>query len=118
MSVVLVLLAACAQFDRRDSDRRILGRVVEVQRSPEANQPPQGLQIFGLFGNWMNDSYDRAKVISRYVVKTPSDELFTAMVDDDFFAGECVEVIPTRSEPARATDFAYGRARMIASNRC
>ena len=65
----------------------------------------------------MYHSAERLKPTRLYIIKTGSEELVTAQVDEDFTIGECVEVIPRKNETAAIT-FSYGRARVIASNKC
>ena len=114
---LLLFLSGCAAVGMEDGDRRIVGKVDQIQQVPRVNEPPEALQYFGLVGHVMYHSAERLKPTNLYVIKTASDELVMAQVDEEFTIGECVEVIPRKSETATNT-FSYGRARIIASAKC
>jgi hypothetical protein len=112
----LIFLAGCASIGAKDSDRRFIGTVERSQKISRAGEPSGALMAFGLLGGLLHHAASQPSQTNLYFVRVQSD-VFTVQVDDEFAAGACVELIPSK-DAFLGKSYVYGQARLRASTQC
>ena len=110
-------LSACAAIGVYDSDMRFPGVVETSRKISRAGEPSSALMAFGAVGGLMYSAAGSSTQTNFYQVRVQKD-LFSVQADEDFSVGSCVEIIPAKDAPFVGRAYAYGQARVVASDRC
>ena|SRR2546425_8909030 len=114
---ILALAAACAPIKpaTEKADRGYAGMVQKVFRITRQGQDLPGVQLLGKYGEVFGPALRQSTETHQYVVRTPTGQII-AQSDEEFFVGDCVEVLPQGDAPGPA--FRYGHARVVKSDKC
>jgi hypothetical protein len=114
--LAMLLLAACAPMKAVEKQARgYAGTVQKVFQIVRQGDVP-GMRFLGLMGSELGPVLRQSSETRQYVVRTPTGQII-AQSDDEFFVGDCVEVIP-QDDAASGPAFRYGQAQIVRSDKC
>jgi hypothetical protein len=111
--LALVILSGCASMD---SERRFTGVVEKSQKITRAGESSGALMGFGALGGLLHHATSSPTVTNFYRVRVGG-ETFSAQADEAYPLGACVDIIPSKGA-LTGRDYAYGQARLQASDKC
>ena len=115
---IVAMLAACApmQGDKSGPDRGYAGIVKKVFQITRQGADLPGMRLLGKLGGVLGPALRQSSETRQYVVGTATGQI-TAQSDDEFFVGDCVEVIPQADAPSGPA-FRHGQAQVVKSDKC
>ena len=114
--VVLALLPACAPMKAEKAERGYVGVVQKAYPVTLQGKDVPGIRFLGKVGALLGPKLRQSGETNQYVVRIPTGQIM-AQSDDEFAAGECVEVVP-QSDKAFGPAYRRSEANVVKSNDC
>jgi hypothetical protein len=114
--VVLTLLPACAPIKAAKADRGYAGIIQKAYPVTLQGKDVPGIRLLGKVGALLGPKLRQSGETNQYVIRIPTGQIM-AQSDEEFAAGECVEVVP-QNDKAFGPAYRRGDANVVKSNNC